>query len=224
MAALLGLLAIGFSSDLSAKTAVIKSGSGRSQVVTNGQEPAAEQHEAPPGAEERDDADDPPPPVLPTDEELTFDRPRDLNLLTRDQMLSLGEKYQVDIESDVTQVEGARTRAYQSRDLIKLTCIEDKLLQMRLISNWMIPRFKRMTMNSRDELAVRAEFIVIAPNWKRSRELRGEVESCIGETLTSVSVFTVTQEVPPPTGGPDPTEAPGPEISSERVPEASPYR
>jgi hypothetical protein len=161
---------------------------------------------------------------MPTDEELKFERPRDLNLLTRDEMLSLAGKYEADIENDVAHVEAARSQAYKNRDVIKLVCIDDKLVQMKLISNSMTPRFKRMARIRTEEFSVRAEFIIIAPNWKRSKDLRDEVETCIGETLNSVAVVSVSHEEPEPPGGPDPTEPPGPKLNSERVPEASPWR
>lgn len=163
-------------------------------------------------------------PAPQTDEELNFERPRELNLLTLEEMTSLAAKYEADIENDVSNVEAARTSAYKNRDVIKLTCIDDKLVQMRLISHSMTPRFKRMLRLKREEFAVRAEFSIITPNWKRSKELRQEVETCIGETLNAVSVVSVSQETPEPTPGPDPTAAPGPKVNSERLPEASPYR
>jgi hypothetical protein len=175
-------------------------------------------------SEERDEPDDPaPPPVMPTDEELKFERPRDLNLLTPDEMLSLAGKYEADIEDDVAHAEAARSMAYKNRDVIKLTCIDDKLVQMQLISNSMIPRFKRIARVRADEFSVRAEFIIIAPNWKRSRELRDEVESCIGESFNAVTVVSVTHQEPE-TPGPDPTQPPNPKLNTERVPEASPWR
>ncbi|HET6284168.1 MAG TPA: hypothetical protein VFH73_24640 [Polyangia bacterium] len=230
-AALLTLLMIA-SSDLSAKP------DGKVAKVDGGKKPAtADGKNSPPARfrlaaesrdeqkpEERDEPDDAaPPPVLPTDEELTFERPRDLNLLTRDEMLSLAEKYDADIEDDVAHAEAARATAYRSRDVIKLTCIDDKLVQMRLLFNSMVPRFKRLTRVRNDEFSVRAEFIVIAPNWKRSKQLRADVETCIGEMLNDVTVVSVSSEHPD-TGGPDPTQPSDPKVNSERPPEASRWR
>jgi len=232
--ALLTFLMIAGASDLSAKTdgKIVSSIASDKKAAKSGRAnlPAARlrlaaqsQDEQKP--EERDEPDDPaPPPVMPTDEELKFERPRDLNLLTPDEMLSLAGKYEADIEDDVAHVEAARSLAYKGRDVIKLTCIDDKLVQMQLISNSMTPRFKRIIRVRADEFAVRAEFIIIAPNWKRSKELRDEVESCVGESLNAVTVTSVTHQEPENPGGPDPTQPPDPKLNSERVPEASPWR
>jgi hypothetical protein len=233
-AALLTFLMIASTSDLSAKT----DGKLASSIAGDKNAPKSGRVNSPPARmrlaaasqddqqpEERDEPDDPPPtPVMPTDEELKFERPRDLNLLTRDEMLSLAGKYEADIENDVAHVEAARSIAYNTRDVIKLTCIDDKLVQMKLISNGMSPRFKRIARVRSEEFSVRSEFIIIAPNWKRSKELREEVESCIGESLNSVTVVSVSHEEPEPPGGPDPTQPPDPKLNSERLPEASPWR
>ena len=49
---------------------------------------------------------------------------------TPEQMISLSEQYQVEMKAAVDRVETLRMQAYKSRDLIRMTFLDDKLTQI----------------------------------------------------------------------------------------------
>jgi hypothetical protein len=143
--------------------------------------------------------------------------------LSAEQMTALVGKY--DAESKVAYEHGETTRiqAYRSRDIIRMTCIDDKVTQMKQVLNVVAPRLLAFSRLVEDELRMRQHFVVLQQARNRVMELAAEIQACMGDTLDSVSSSRIREEAPT-IGVLDPTRPPTPTHDIERPGEASPYR
>jgi hypothetical protein len=144
--------------------------------------------------------------------------------LSPEQMIQLVTKYEGESKAAYDHAENTRIQAYRLRDIIRLTCIDDKLTQMKEVINVSAPRqiaFPRLT---DDDLKMRQHFLVLQMARNRVMELAAEVEACMGDTLDGVTYGRIKEEAT--TGDPvlDPTRPPTPTHDVDRPPEASPYR
>src|SRR5258708_33675961 len=146
----------------------------------------------------------------------------DPQLLSRNEMVSLADKYAGDIATCVAKVEVARKEAQIARDLIKVSCIDHLLPEMRMIRDALAPRFTTIASRN-DDFTARADFLVISPGMMRVRELRDEAETCVGEAIDTSRVFSISAEIPP--GNEDShTIPPAHDVIIERPTEASIYQ
>ena len=143
--------------------------------------------------------------------------------LSAEQMTALVSKY--DTESKVAYEHGETTRiqAYRSRDIIRMTCVDDKLTQMKEILNAATPRLLAFSRLVDDELRMRQHYVVLQQARNRVMELAAEILVCMGDTLDAVSNSRVREETPSDSVL-DPTRPPTPTRDIERPGEASPYR
>jgi len=144
--------------------------------------------------------------------------------LSAEQMTVLISRY--DTESKVAYEHGETTRiqAYRSRDIIRMTCVDDKLTQMKDILNAAKPRLMEFSRLGDDELRMRQHFVVLQQARNRVMELAAEVEACMGDTLDAVSNGRIREEGSSSDPVLDPTRPPTPTRDIERPGEASPYR
>ena len=119
--------------------------------------------------------------------------------------------------------ETTRIQAYRSRDIIRMTCIDDKLTQMKEVLNAAAPRQLAFSRLVDDELRMRQHFVVLQQARNRVMELAAEIEACMGDTLDAVSNGRIREETPTDAVL-DPTRPPSPTRDIERPGEASPYR
>jgi hypothetical protein len=140
-----------------------------------------------------------------------------------DEMLMLATQYEAEIQRLQTQAEGLRQMAYRSKDIIRMNCIDDKLIQVRTVLNIVRPRFGSIRENRRDDLTVRGQFSLIQQAVEHVRELDTEMRSCLGDVLDSVTDGTLPIENAAGNYV-DPTHPPEPGVVLERPPEASTYR
>jgi hypothetical protein len=148
---------------------------------------------------------------------------RDPQLMTTGEMKTLSQKYAVDIAISIGKVQNARKRAQIDRDIIKVTCIDQLLPEMKQLSEVLSRRFVAIARRN-DEFPVRAEFVVISPGWQRINELRQQAEECTGQSLDGTINVSTSHEIPP-SDDPDPSTAPAsrPTIAA-RPDEASRFR
>ena len=103
------------------------------------------------------------------------------------------------------EMEGAQTRltslqaaARQSRDIIKLNCVNDKLLQVKQLLN--IADSARVSLaeaiSSRNEGDRYHQYTVITVSSEKARALRDEAEACIGEELVFQGRATIDVDAP----------------------------
>jgi hypothetical protein len=147
-----------------------------------------------------------------------------LEKLTPDQMMELAAKYDTEAKSALDHAESARIAAYRSRDIIRMTCIDDKLMQMKEISLATQPRLLSLPQKRDNDLVMRQHFLVLQQAHNRVLELATEVDACIGDVLDGVAAGRIKEEAPVTDPIADPTRPPSPDRDLDRPGEASPYR
>jgi len=142
---------------------------------------------------------------------------------TADQMLDLSETYDKEMRAAVEHAEDVRILAYHSRDIIRMTCIDDKLAQIKAVLNVAQPRFLTLRTLKTAELVMREQFSVLNQAHERVGELSAQVDGCLGDNLDAVSIGRIQEETAPNDNINDPTRPPSPNVDVTRPPEASPY-
>jgi len=143
--------------------------------------------------------------------------------LTADQMLDLTGKYDTESKAAYEHAETTRIEAYRSRDIIRMTCIDDKLTQMKQILTGVAPRLLAFPRLVSEDLVMRQHFLVLQQARNRVLELATEIEGCMGDKLDGVSMGRIKEETPTDVVF-DPTRPPTPGHEIDRPGEASPYR
>jgi hypothetical protein len=144
--------------------------------------------------------------------------------LSPPEMLELISAYDKESKTAYEHAETTRIQAYRSRDIIRMTCIDDKLTQMKEVMNVAAPRLLAFPSLITDELRMRQHFVVLQLARNRVNELAVEIETCMGDTLDAVTFGRVKEEAPSSDTVFDPTRPPSPDRDIERPGEASPYR
>ena len=144
--------------------------------------------------------------------------------LSPEQMMVLVGSYDTESKTAYEHAETIRIQAYRSRDIIRMTCIDDKLTQIKEVLNVAAPRVLAFPRLASDELRMRQHFLVLQQARNRVAELAAEVEACMGDTLDAVSLGRFKEERPSSDSVFDPTHPPAPTHDIERPGEASPYR
>jgi len=144
--------------------------------------------------------------------------------LSPPQMIELVGRYDTESKTAYEHGESVRIQAYRSRDIIRMTCIDDKLTQMKEVLNVAAARVLAFPTLASDELRMRQHFVVLQLARLRVQELATEIEACMGDTLDSVTFGRVKEETPSNDTSFDPTHPPAPGHDIERPGEASPYR
>jgi len=142
---------------------------------------------------------------------------------TSEQMMILAPKYAAEMESAIEHAQDVRIVAYRSHDIIRMTCIDDKITQMKTLSNLASPRMMMMRTFKAEPIVMRTEFDVISQVHDRVTVLGSEVDACMGDNLDAVSAGRIQEENQPTTDINDPTRPPMPIQAVDRPPEASPY-
>jgi hypothetical protein len=143
--------------------------------------------------------------------------------LTADQMIDMAGKYDTESKAAYEHAETTRIATYRSRDIIRMTCIDDKLTQMKEILTVVGPRLLAFPRLVSDDLVMRQHFLVLQQARNRVLELATEIEGCTGDTLDGVSMGRIKEETPTDVVF-DPTRPPTPGREIDRPGEASPYR
>ena len=142
---------------------------------------------------------------------------------TSEQMMILAPKYAADMESAIEHAQDVRIMAYRSHDIIRMTCIDDKITQMKTLSNLASPRMLMLRTFKAEPIVMRTEFDVISQVHDRVSALGTEVDACMGDNLDAVSAGRIQEENQPTIDINDPTRPPMPIQAIDRPPEASPY-
>jgi hypothetical protein len=144
-------------------------------------------------------------------------------MLTQDQMVELAARYDKDMRSALEHAEGVRISAYRQRDIIRISCIDDKLVQMKDVIRASAPRVASVAGKANEELVLRQHFVIVQLARKRIDELAADVEACMGDGLDAVTAGRIRDEMAPSDAILDPTRPPTPWFEIERPGEASPY-
>jgi hypothetical protein len=144
-------------------------------------------------------------------------------MLTPDQMVELAARYDKDMRLALEHAEGVRIGAYRQRDIIRISCIDDKLVQMKDVIRASAPRVASVARKTNEELVLRQHFVIVQLARKRIDELAADVEACMGDGLDAVTAGRIHDEMAPSDAILDPTRPPAPWFEIERPGEASPY-
>ena len=142
---------------------------------------------------------------------------------TSEQMMILAPKYAAEMQTAIEHAQDIRIVAYRSHDIIRMTCIDDKIAQMKTLENLASPRMLMMRTFKAEPIVMRVEFDVISQVHDRVAVLGSQVDACMGDNLDAVSIGRIQEENQPTTDINDPTRPPMPTPIIDRPPEASPY-
>jgi hypothetical protein len=144
--------------------------------------------------------------------------------LSPQEMLGQGKEYFRVMNETVGHIQTLQETARRQKDIIKLNCVTDKLVQAKVNIN--IAEQAMTTMQESiaraDEGARTHEFTRLTIVNQKVLVLGTEAENCIGEDLSFVGATRVDVEVDPNIPQTDPTQPPAPGIDVERPGEASP--
>jgi hypothetical protein len=127
------------------------------------------------------------------------------------------------MEVAIGHAQDVRIAAYRAHDIIRMTCIDDKLLQMKTLENLASPRMMMMRTFKAEPIVMRVEFDVISQVHDRVAALGAEVDGCMGDDLSAISAGHIHEENQFATSVDDPSRPPAPFVPIDRPPEASPY-
>ncbi|HXU62738.1 MAG TPA: hypothetical protein VN962_13605, partial [Polyangia bacterium] len=113
----------------------------------------------------------------------------------------------------------------RSHDIIRMTCIDDKVDQIKQVITLTESRYLMLRSFKSQVIIMQSQFAIISAAHARVRELTTEIDACMGDSLDAVSIGRIEEETLPPTNAiNDPTRPQSSITSIERPPEASPYR
>ena len=143
-------------------------------------------------------------------------------ILNHDEMISLLKKYATEIAEAVSTGESERNNAIRAKDAIRLSCIQDRLANLKVMKRLSDERLaaSQRTRIRDDELNLRHEFRGVELAHQRVIQLRRELMGCRGESL-EVDIGGADRVQPV---GEDPTGVHIPPPAADRPPPASPYK
>jgi hypothetical protein len=144
--------------------------------------------------------------------------------LTPADMVNQSKEYFTGMGAVVKRIQTLQDQAKREKDIIRLNCVTDKLVQARVNVN--IAEQSMATMQESiarsDEGEETHEFTRLTIVNQKVTVLGAEAENCIGEDLSFVGATRVDVEVDPNIPQYDPTQPGSPFIDITRPPEASP--
>ena len=150
---------------------------------------------------------------------------KDIEHYSPDQMLGIAVKYDQDMRQGIEHGENVKVQAYRSHDLIRMSCIGDKIEQMKSVMNLVEARYLMLRSFKTQALVMQSQFAIISLAHDRVTQLVAEVDGCMGDNLDAVSVGRIHEEILPNANDPNDPSRPGTPLTPvERPPEASPYR
>jgi hypothetical protein len=145
-------------------------------------------------------------------------------MLAPAEMVNQSKEYFANMNGVLKRVQVLQDQAKREKDIIRLNCVTDKVVQVRVNIN-----IAEQSMASLQEAVTRAdeggrthEFTRLTILNQKVLVLGAEAENCIGEDLSFVGATRVDVEVDPNIPQYDPTLPPAPGIDIERPGEASP--
>jgi hypothetical protein len=144
--------------------------------------------------------------------------------LTPADMVNQSKEYFTGMGAVVKRIQTLQDQAKREKDIIRLNCVTDKLVQARVNVN--IAEQSMATMQEsiarNDQGEQTHEFTRLTIVNQKVTVLGAEAENCIGEDLSFVGATRVDVEVDPNIPTYDPTQPGSPFIDITRPPEASP--
>jgi hypothetical protein len=145
--------------------------------------------------------------------------------LTPQDMLGQGKEYFTAMNQTLVHIQSLQETARRQKDIIKLNCVTDKLVQAKVNINIAEQAMTSLqeTIARNDEGGRTHEFTRLTIVNQKVLILGTEAENCIGEDLSFVGATRVDVEVDPNIPTTDPTQPPTPSVDLVRPPPASRY-
>jgi hypothetical protein len=145
--------------------------------------------------------------------------------LTPQEMQGQGKEYFRNMNESLQHIQSLQETARKQKDIIKLNCVTDKLVQAKVNINIAEQAMTSLQENTArgDEGGRTHEFTRLTIVNQKVLVLGAEAENCIGEDLSFIGATRVDVEVDPGIPQNDPTEPPGPTIDIVRPQPASNY-
>jgi hypothetical protein len=145
--------------------------------------------------------------------------------LSSQEMLGQGKDYFKSMNDTLGHIQTLQETARRQKDIIKLNCVTDKLVQAKVNINIAEQAMTTMqeTIAKNDEGGRTHEFTRLTIVNQKVMILGTEAENCIGEDLSFVGATRVDVEVDPNIPTTDPTVPPTPSVDLVRPPPASNY-
>jgi len=156
------------------------------------------------------------------DVDITFKQQANL---TPQEMLDQGQTDLKNMQEGLKRVVQLQELARKQNDIIKLNCVNDKVVQVKAAIN-----IGEQSMTDLHEAIARNDdgarlhaFTKLTVATQKVQVLVQEAENCVGQDLSFVGETQVTTEVDPNIPQDDPTQPPLPGSGTDRPPEASPF-
>ena len=118
--------------------------------------------------------------------------------LTPEQMETKARELAIQATEDRNHISELRAAARKKKDIIKINCINDKLLQVKQLLNIMDDALSRLTVAiaNNDDPDRYHRFAVVTISSEKVRVLRDEAEACIGEEISYLGPLDVDVQEP----------------------------
>ena len=144
---------------------------------------------------------------------------------TSDQMLALATEYDQEMRRAIDHGADVKIQAYRSHDIIRMTCIDDKVDQVKAVIGVTEPRYLMLRTFKSQPVIMQSQFAIISSAHDRVAALIAEIDSCMGDNLDAVTFGRIQEEGQTDTQNiNDPTRPQSSIQPIERPAEASPYR
>jgi hypothetical protein len=150
---------------------------------------------------------------------------RQRSTLSPQDMIAQAREYRGKAAEVLQRIQGQQDQAKKEKDIIRLNCLTDKLVQAKVNINIADTAIVNLedAVRRKDEGASLYEFTRVTIVQQKAQVLENEAQQCVGEDLSFVGATRVDVEVDPNVRTDDPT-APGTEPTPvDRPPAASPY-
>ncbi|MES1164272.1 MAG: hypothetical protein ABUR63_00825 [Verrucomicrobiota bacterium] len=142
-----------------------------------------------------------------------------------DQMLALATQYDQEMRRAIDHAQDVKILAYRSHDIIRMTCIDDKVDQIKSVISLTEPRYLMLRTFKSQVVVMQSQFAIISAAHERVSNLTAQIDACMGDNLDAVTLGRIQEEsVPASENLNDPTRPQGSIQPIERPSEASPYR
>jgi hypothetical protein len=146
--------------------------------------------------------------------------------LTTQEMISQSREYQQGMGQVLKRIQTLQETARKQKDIIKLNCVQDKLVQARVnvsIADQAMTSLQENVAKA-DEGGRTHEFTRLTIINQKVTVLGAEAENCVGEDLSFVGATRIDVDIDPNIPRDDPTQPPVPTTSITRPPAASIYQ
>ncbi len=145
---------------------------------------------------------------------------------TAEQMLTMATSYDQEMRRAIDHAQDVKILAYRTHDIIRMTCIDDKVDQIKQVIALTEPRYLMLRSFKSQLIIMQSQFAIINSAHARVSQLTAEIDACMGDNLDAVSIGRIQEEGEAPSANSlnDPTRPPSPIQIVDRPPEASPYQ